>query len=70
MQYENKEVWSEVRVKESIDGYEIKLTGKDANNASKTVTYLLPSNVNPNGVEPASTGLFAYAVLVAESYAL
>ncbi len=35
-----------IRVKENIDGFEIKLTGKDKNNANKTVTYLLPSNVN------------------------
>ncbi len=33
-----------VKVKENIDGFEIKLTGKDKNGASKTVNYLLPSN--------------------------
>ena len=40
------EISGKVRVKENIDGFEIKLTGKDKNNANKTVTYLLPSNVN------------------------
>ena len=39
------ELDGKVKVKENIDGYEIKLTGKDKNNATKTVTYLLPSNV-------------------------
>jgi len=33
-----------VKVKENIDGFEIKLTGKDKNGAKKTVNYLLPSN--------------------------
>jgi len=33
-----------VKVKENIDGFEIKLTGKDKNGANKTVNYLLPSN--------------------------
>lgn len=33
-----------VKVKENLDGFEIKLTGKDKNGASKTVNYLLPSN--------------------------
>jgi DNA-directed RNA polymerase subunit beta' len=40
------ELSGKVRVKENLDGYEIKLVGKDSNNANKTVTYLLPSNVN------------------------
>ena len=35
---------SKVKVKENIDGFEIKLTGKDKNGANKTVNYLLPSN--------------------------
>ncbi|HEX8923819.1 MAG TPA: DNA-directed RNA polymerase subunit beta' [Patescibacteria group bacterium] len=39
------ELGGKVKVKESADGYEIKLTGKDKSNATKTVTYLLPSNV-------------------------
>jgi DNA-directed RNA polymerase subunit beta' len=39
------EIAGKVRVKETIDGYEIKLTGKDKNNATKVVTYLLPANV-------------------------
>lgn len=39
------EISGKVRVKETIDGYEIKLSGKDKNNASKVVTYLLPANV-------------------------
>ncbi len=33
-----------IKVKENIDGFEIKLTGKDKNGAAKTVNYLLPSN--------------------------
>jgi DNA-directed RNA polymerase subunit beta' len=39
------EINGKVKVKENIDGYEIKLIGKDSNNAPKTITYLLPSNV-------------------------
>lgn len=39
------EIGGKVKVKETIDGYEIKLTGKDKNNVTKTVTYLLPVNV-------------------------
>jgi len=39
------EIGGKVKVKETIDGYEIKLTGKDENNAAKTITYLLPNNV-------------------------
>jgi len=39
------EINGKVKVKENIDGYEIKLSGKDKNNAAKTVNYLLPSNV-------------------------
>lgn len=34
-----------IKVKEIDDSYEIKLSGKDKNNHSKTITYLLPSNV-------------------------
>ncbi|MFA5894943.1 MAG: DNA-directed RNA polymerase subunit beta' [Candidatus Shapirobacteria bacterium] len=39
------EISGKLRVKESIDGYEIKLTGKDENKVTKNITYLLPSNV-------------------------
>jgi DNA-directed RNA polymerase subunit beta' len=39
------EISGKVKVKETVDGFEIKLSGKDENNAAKTVTYLLPSNV-------------------------
>lgn len=39
------ELSGKIKIKETIDGYEIKLTGKDAKNATKTVNYLLPSNV-------------------------
>ncbi len=39
------EISGKIKVKESIDGYEIKLTGKDESNTTKTITYLLPSNV-------------------------
>jgi DNA-directed RNA polymerase subunit beta' len=40
------EISGKVKVKETDDGYEVKLTGKDKNNATKTITYLLPANVN------------------------
>lgn len=40
------EISGKVKVKENIDGYEIKLTGKDENKVTKTITYILPSNVN------------------------
>lgn len=39
------EINGKVKIKENVDGYEIKLTGKDSNNAAKTINYLLPSNV-------------------------
>lgn len=39
------EISGKVKVKENIDGYEIKLVGKDEKKVTKTVTYLLPSNV-------------------------
>ncbi|MGI5841035.1 MAG: DNA-directed RNA polymerase subunit beta' [Patescibacteria group bacterium] len=39
------EISGKVKIKENLDGYEIKLTGKDKNNNTKTVTYLLPQNV-------------------------
>lgn len=40
------EINGKVKVKENIDGYEIKLTGKDDNKVTKTITYILPSNAN------------------------
>ncbi|MFA4826957.1 MAG: DNA-directed RNA polymerase subunit beta' [Candidatus Shapirobacteria bacterium] len=39
------ELSGKINVKETDDGYEIKLTGKDKNNATKTIKYLLPTNV-------------------------
>jgi DNA-directed RNA polymerase subunit beta' len=39
------ELGGKVKVKENIDGFEVKITGKDKNNATKTVTYMLPSNI-------------------------
>ena len=39
------EIGGKIKVKESVDGYEVKVAGKDKNNAAKTVTYILPSNV-------------------------
>lgn len=39
------EISGKIKIKESIDGYEIKLTGKDESNTTKSITYLLPSNV-------------------------
>ncbi len=40
------EINGKVKVKETIDGYEIKLTGKDENNTAKVITYILPLNAN------------------------
>lgn len=40
------EIAGKLKVKETVDGYEIKLAGRDKNNVEKVVTYLLPSNVN------------------------
>ena len=40
------EINGKVKVKENIDGYEIKLTGKDDDKVTKTITYILPSNAN------------------------
>lgn len=40
------EIAGKVRVKETTDGFEIKLTGKDQDNKTKLITYLLPPNVN------------------------
>ncbi|OGL53540.1 hypothetical protein A3K55_00910 [Candidatus Shapirobacteria bacterium RBG_13_44_7] len=39
------EIDGKIKVKDSLDGYEIKLVGKDKNNHPKTITYLLPPNV-------------------------
>ncbi len=39
------EISGRLKIKETIDGYEIKLTGKDKNSNAKTVTYLLPQSV-------------------------
>jgi DNA-directed RNA polymerase subunit beta' len=39
------EISGKLKVKENIDGYEIKLTGKDSDNNAKTITYMLPLNV-------------------------
>ncbi|MDP4009856.1 MAG: DNA-directed RNA polymerase subunit beta' [Candidatus Shapirobacteria bacterium] len=39
------EISGKVKIKENLDGYEIKLVGKDKDNVAKTITYLLPSNV-------------------------
>lgn len=39
------EIDGKIKVKENVDGYELKLTGKDKNGAAKTINYLLPSNV-------------------------
>ena len=40
------EISGKLKVKENIDGYEIKLTGKDDDNVTKAITYILPSNAN------------------------
>lgn len=39
------EINGKVKVKETVDGYEIKLSGKTTSNEAKVITYLLPSNV-------------------------
>jgi DNA-directed RNA polymerase subunit beta' len=40
------EISGKVKIKENIDGYEIKLTGKDDDKVTKTITYILPTNAN------------------------
>ncbi len=40
------EISGKVKVKENIDGYEIKLSGKDDDKVTKNITYILPSNAN------------------------
>ncbi|MDD4135588.1 MAG: DNA-directed RNA polymerase subunit beta' [Candidatus Shapirobacteria bacterium] len=39
------EISGKLKVKETIDGYEIKLTGKDEDKNTKTINYILPLNV-------------------------
>jgi len=39
------EISGKLKVKETIDGYEIKLTGKDEDKNTKTINYVLPLNV-------------------------
>ena len=39
------EISGKLKVKETIDGYEIKLIGKDENKNAKTITYILPLNI-------------------------
>lgn len=39
------EIDGKIKIKENLDGYEIKLTGKDKNSAAKVINYLLPKNV-------------------------
>ncbi|MFA6184877.1 MAG: DNA-directed RNA polymerase subunit beta' [Candidatus Shapirobacteria bacterium] len=39
------EISGKLKIKETIDGYEIKLTGKDENKNAKTITYILPLNI-------------------------
>jgi len=39
------EISGKLKVKETIDGYEIKLTGKDESKNAKTITYILPLNI-------------------------
>ena len=38
------EISGKVKVKETVDGYEVKLTGKDEDKNVKTITYILPLN--------------------------
>ncbi len=38
------EISGKVKVKENVDGYEVKLTGKDDDKNTKTITYILPLN--------------------------
>ncbi|MFA5827851.1 MAG: DNA-directed RNA polymerase subunit beta' [Candidatus Shapirobacteria bacterium] len=39
------EISGKIKIKENLDGYEMKLTGKDKNNVTKTINYVLPINV-------------------------
>jgi len=38
------EISGKVKVKETVDGYEVKLVGKDEDKNTKTITYILPLN--------------------------
>ncbi|MFA5532743.1 MAG: DNA-directed RNA polymerase subunit beta', partial [Candidatus Shapirobacteria bacterium] len=40
------EINGKIKIKESNDGYELKLTGKDENNVAKVINYILPLNAN------------------------
>jgi len=64
------EISGKIKVKETPDGYEIKLSGKDKNNAAKTINYLLPTNVNllvtDGDIIPAGTQLCAGSLDVRE----
>jgi len=40
------EISGKIKVRETDDGYEIKLTGKDIKDNTKVITYLLPLNIN------------------------
>ena len=40
------EIDGKIKIKETIDGYEVKLTGKDDKKVTKNITYILPSNAN------------------------
>lgn len=39
------EISGKVKIKETVDGYEVKLAGKDEDNNAKIITYVLPLNV-------------------------
>ncbi len=39
------EISGKIKVKETVDGYEVKLTGKDEDKVTKTITYILPLNI-------------------------
>jgi len=39
------EIDGKIKIKESLDGYEVKLSGKDKNGVAKVVNYILPKNI-------------------------
>ena len=39
------EIDGKIKIKESLDGYEVKLSGKDKNGVAKIVNYILPKNI-------------------------
>jgi len=39
------EIDGKIKIKESLDGYEVKLSGKDKNGVTKVVNYILPKNI-------------------------